>query len=61
MERNGVSVEAQAALKQAYKILFREGLTTSNALARIEKELPALPELKYLVQFVRGSERGVTK
>ncbi len=25
LERNGVSEEAQAALKQAYKILFREG------------------------------------
>ena len=61
MERNGVSEEAQAALRQAYKILFRDGLTTSNALTRIENELPPLPELKHLVQFVRGSERGITK
>ena len=30
------------ALRQAYKILFREGLTISNALAKIEKELPPL-------------------
>ena len=61
MERNGVSEEAQAALRQAYKILFRDGLTTSNALARIESELPPLPEVKHLMQFVRGSERGITK
>ena len=61
LERNGVSEEAQAALRQAYKILFRDGLTTSNALARIESELPPLPELKHLVQFVRASERGITK
>jgi len=61
LERNGVSEEAQAALRQAYKILFRDGLTTSNALARIESELPPLPEVKHLVQFVRGSERGITK
>src|SRR6185503_12224901 len=27
LERNGVSEEAQTALRQAYKILFREGLT----------------------------------
>ncbi|HYV32628.1 MAG TPA: acyl-ACP--UDP-N-acetylglucosamine O-acyltransferase, partial [Candidatus Binatia bacterium] len=33
LERGGVSEDAQAALKQAYKILFREGLTMSNALA----------------------------
>src|SRR6185437_8219158 len=59
MERNGISEEAQAAMKLAYKILFREGLTIPNALARIEAELPASPELKHLVQFVRASERGI--
>jgi UDP-N-acetylglucosamine acyltransferase len=61
LERNGVTAEAQAALRQAYKILFREGLTTPNALARIEQEVPPLPEIQYLVQFVRTSERGITK
>ena len=61
MERNGVSAEAQSALKQAHKIIFREGLTVSNALARIEQELPQLPEVQYLVQFIRASERGITK
>ena len=61
MERNGISEEAQAALKQAYKILFREGLTISNALARIEAELPLLPEIKHLIHFTRNSERGISK
>ncbi len=61
LERNGVAEEAQAALRQAYKILFRAGLTIPNALAQIEKELPPLPELAYLVQFVRASERGISK
>jgi UDP-N-acetylglucosamine acyltransferase len=61
LERNGVSAEAQSALKQAHRILFREGLTTPNALARIEQEVPQLPEVQYLVQFVRASERGITK
>lgn len=61
MERNGVSEEAQTALKTAYKILFREKLTIPNALAKIEKELPPLPEVRHLVQFVRASERGIGK
>jgi len=61
MERNGVSEEAQTALRQAFKILFREGLTVSNALARIENELPKLPEVEHLVNFVRTSERGISK
>lgn len=61
MERLGVSEEAQNALRAAYKILFREGLTVSNALTRIEKELPQLPEIQHLVQFIRTSERGIGK
>ncbi len=61
MERNGVSEEAQAAMRQAYKILFREGLTIPNALAKIESELPKLPEVQHLVNFVRTSERGITR
>src|SRR2546426_1090190 len=42
LDRNGISEEAQIALRQAYKILFREGLTIPNALARIEQELSPL-------------------
>lgn len=61
LERNGVGLDAQAALKQAYKILFREGLTVSNALTRIEAEVAPLPEITHLVGFVRGSERGISK
>jgi len=61
LERNGVSEEAQAALKQAYKIIFRDGLTISNALVRIEAELPKLPEVLHLLEFARTSERGLSK
>lgn len=59
LERRGVSPEGIAALKQAYKLLFREGLTIPNALTRIEAELPPLPEVLHLLKFVRGAERGV--
>jgi UDP-N-acetylglucosamine acyltransferase len=61
LERNGISSEAQAALRQAYKILFREGLTISNALNRIEAELPNLPEIQHLINFARTSTRGLSK
>jgi UDP-N-acetylglucosamine acyltransferase len=61
MERNGIGEEAQAALRQAYKILFRDGLTIPNALARIEREVPPLAEIQHLLKFVRASERGISK
>jgi len=61
LERNGISDEAQVALRQAYKILHRAGLTISNALERIEKEVPPLPEVLHFLDFVRTSERGVAR
>jgi UDP-N-acetylglucosamine acyltransferase len=61
MERNGISEAAQGALRTAYKILFRQGLTVSNAIAKAEKKLPPLPEIRHLLQFVRTSERGISK
>ncbi len=61
LERRGVSEDSQTALKQAYKILFREGLTISNALVKIEQDLPKLPEIEHLVHFARTSERGLSK
>lgn len=61
LERNGISKEAQSSLKKAYKLLFRDGLTLNNAVKRIEKDLPSSNELRHLVQFIRGSERGLCK
>lgn len=61
LERGGVSEAAQAALRLAFKLLFREGLTASNALARIEAELPPLAEIQHLVEFIRRSQRGISR
>ena len=61
LERHGISDEAQTALRHAYKILFREELSVANALLKVEKELPPLPEVQHLVQFIRASERGIIR
>ena len=61
LERQGVPEATITALRHAYKILFRDGLTVSNAVIRIEAELPQLPEIKHLVEFVKSSERGISK
>jgi UDP-N-acetylglucosamine acyltransferase len=61
LERAGMPDTTITALRQASKILFRDGLTITNALARIESDLPVLPELQHLVEFIRASERGISK
>jgi len=61
LTRNNVAETTQAALRQAYKILFREGLLTAKAIERMEKDLPPVPEIKLLIEFVHTSERGLAR
>jgi len=61
MERNGISEDVQSAMRQAFKILFREGLTIGNALVQVDKEVTSFPEIQHLIRFVRASERGIGK
>jgi len=59
--RKGFTQEVRLELKRLYRLFFRSGLNTSQALARIEAELSDIPEVKEFVQFVRSSERGVER
>lgn len=61
LERHSKTEGIIPALKQCYKIMFREGLTIPNAAARIEQEVPQLPEVVHLLNFVRTSVRGICK
>lgn len=61
LERNGVSEEAQRGLREAFKIVFRGGLTVSNALDKVSGELPQSKELTHFVDFCRKSERGIAR
>lgn len=59
LERRGLSPEVRAALKRAYRTLFRSKLNLSQAMARVEQEVPPLPEVLHLLAFIRASERGI--
>jgi UDP-N-acetylglucosamine acyltransferase len=60
LTRRGFTAEAVAKLKQAYRYLLQSKLNTTAALARIEKDAELdVPEVRMLVEFIRGSQRGV--
>jgi len=59
LKRNNFSKDAIRAIVDVYKIFFKEGLNTTNALEKIQKEIPSLPEVKEFVDFVKSSKRGV--
>jgi len=61
LKRNGVSREAIKKIDQAFKLIFNSGLTAKHALEKVEKEIEKTKEITYLVNFVKSSERGLTR
>jgi UDP-N-acetylglucosamine acyltransferase len=61
LSRHGFSEETLHSLKKAYRILFREGLTVSEATEKIAAEVEQIPEVVNLVNFISSSKRGITR
>lgn len=61
LERHGFSEAAISALKQAHRIIFRDTLPLTEALAKVEAEYGTIPEVQHLVAFIRASERGISR
>jgi UDP-N-acetylglucosamine acyltransferase len=61
LERKGFSPERLQALKQAYRLLLRSKLNTSQALAEMRKTLAGSADVQELIQFVESAERGIVK
>jgi len=58
--RRGFTGETLSRLKRAYRYLLVSKLTTSRALRQIEEDdTLTCPEVQYLVEFIRSSQRGV--
>jgi UDP-N-acetylglucosamine acyltransferase len=61
LERRGYPAETVAAIKRCYRLLFQSKLRLAEALDRVEQELGDVAEVRYFVEFVRGSERGICR
>jgi UDP-N-acetylglucosamine acyltransferase len=61
LKRRGFSEAAIAALKRAYRTLYREGLSLAEARAALAAAAPAAPELDALLSFIDASKRGLLR
>ncbi len=61
MQRSGMTDEQVGRVKQAYKIAFRSNLGLSEAIAQLEAELSGHPEVDHFTNFLKGSQRGITR
>jgi UDP-N-acetylglucosamine acyltransferase len=60
MRRAGLSPSQITAVRQAYKIVFRQGLLLSLAIERLEREFGAIDVIQELVTFLKNSPKGIS-
>lgn len=59
LERSGFNESSISNINRAVRILTKGSTTIEEAVARIADECDKLPEIEYMLSFVRSSERGL--
>jgi UDP-N-acetylglucosamine acyltransferase len=61
LKRRGFSDETIKVLRQAYKIIFRQGLTLGTAIQRLQEMSSDGDELSVLIASLKNSSRGIIR
>jgi UDP-N-acetylglucosamine acyltransferase len=61
LRRRGFAADALAALKSAYRTLYRAGLPLEEARRRLEEQAKGSAEVRALVEFLAGAKRGLLR
>jgi UDP-N-acetylglucosamine acyltransferase len=62
LKRFHFSEASVKALKKAYRIIFRSGLTLEKAVKQVKEDaISQLPEVQHLLQFIQQSKRGISR
>ncbi|HHU00906.1 acyl-ACP--UDP-N-acetylglucosamine O-acyltransferase [Xiashengella succiniciproducens] len=61
LRRRGFTNEQIRDIQDCYRVLYLSKLNNTDALAKIESDLPPTQEREVIVSFVRNSQRGIIK
>jgi len=61
LRRNNFSESTLKSLKRAYRIVFRIGLTLNESIDRVRAEVDQIPEVIEFINFIKSSNRGITR
>jgi UDP-N-acetylglucosamine acyltransferase len=61
LKRRGFSSEAISALRRAYKVIYRQGLTVEEAVTELQGMVADTPEVQPLIDSLRDSTRGIVR
>jgi UDP-N-acetylglucosamine acyltransferase len=59
MRRAGIDVGGRREVQEAFRVLYRSGLSTATAVARLRDEMGGSPLVARLADFVAASRRGI--
>lgn len=59
LRRRNFTTDSRKKIKQAYQKIFLSELNTSQAIATIKDEADQSAEVKHIVEFIEGSDRGL--
>ncbi len=61
LRRRSFTNEQITGIQNIYRVLYQSGLNNSDAIEKIEAELPASKERDEIILFVKNSQRGIIK
>jgi UDP-N-acetylglucosamine acyltransferase len=61
LRRRGYTKEKVQLIEKAYKLLFRSNYSLTDAIKRVKDEIPADPDIQYIIEFIQTSKRGVCR
>ncbi len=61
LRRRDFSPEAISAIKKAYKIIYRQGLTVDESLAQLKELAAKQPEVQMMIDSLQNSDRGIVR
>lgn len=61
LKRHGFPETTVNELKKVYRIFFRIGITLNEAIERALAEVDHLPEVINFINFIKSSQRGITR
>jgi len=61
LARHGFSTERMQSIEQAYRLLLRSKLNTSQAVEKMRGTLSQSEDVLTMIRFIESAERGITK
>lgn len=61
LSRNGFSTRRIEGIKRAFRILFRSGLNTTQAVEKLKNDFKDNKDIEHIIRFIKESKRGIVK